>query len=360
MGDEFPKFKAAAVQAAPVFLDREATVEKGCRLIEEAAGNGAQLIVFPETWIPTYPYWRQEPDITLSEVFLQLFKNSVEIPSPATESLCQAARRAGAYVVMGLNERDPEYKGSLYNTLLFIDREGHIMGRHRKLVPTLLERMVWGRGDGSDLRVFDTDIGRLGGLICFEHHMPLSKYALFAKGEQVHAAVWPAQTFINRVIDAACRQYAYEGQTFVIVACGYITKDMVPDSFPFKERTSWAVNGGSAIISPLGEYLAGPVYDEETILYADIDLDMVVRAKRWVDVVGHYARPDVATLLLNEERQEPMRSLGGEDATYRQLLQEIKALRAKVGLIPYQELKAALQDLSQAIEEVRPKIEQAP
>lgn len=195
MREEYPRFRAAAVQAAPVFLDKEATIEKACRLIKEAADNGANLIVFPEAYIPTYPYWPKEirgrsPGY---RAFVKLFKNSVEIPSRDTDILCEAARKAAAYVVMGLNERDKELKGTLYNTCLFIDKTGRIMGKHRKLMPTYGERCVWGLGDGSDLKVFDTDYGRMGGLICGEHFMTLSRFALFAKGEQIHVAQWPGR-----------------------------------------------------------------------------------------------------------------------------------------------------------------------
>src|SRR3972149_2767815 len=169
MGDQLPKFKAAAVQASPVFLDREGTVQKGCRLIEEAADNGAKLVVFPETWIPTYPYWvlSHSPFLATPEraatrkAFIELYKNAVEIPSPATDALCRAARKAGVYVIVGVNERPTDYRGTLYNTLLYISRDGEIMGKHRKLVPTHVERTVWGHGDGSTLPVDNNQPGTI-------------------------------------------------------------------------------------------------------------------------------------------------------------------------------------------------------
>ncbi len=174
MADDFPRFVAAAVQAAPVFMDREATVEKACSLIAEAAKNGARLIVFPETWVPTYPFW----DMRRSDAWLELYRNAVEVPSPATERLGQAARDAGAYVAIGVNERDTNTRGTLYNTLLYFGPDGALLGAHRKLMPSVTERLVWGMGDGSGLHVFDTPLGRLGGLICWEHEMTLVKYAM--------------------------------------------------------------------------------------------------------------------------------------------------------------------------------------
>ncbi len=176
MGDSYPKFLAAAVQATPIFLDREATVEKACKLIGEAAAQGACLIVFSEAWIPSFPYWPRELLASRSQygdaslqAHVALIKNAVEIPSESTRRLCQAARQADAYVMVGINERDAVSGGTLYNTQLYIDRTGQILGKHRKLVPTGTERVIWGRGDGSDLRVFATDCGRIGGLICWEN-----------------------------------------------------------------------------------------------------------------------------------------------------------------------------------------------
>ncbi len=320
MGDSYPRFLAAAVQAAPVFLDREATVEKACRLIGEAAAHGARLIVFPEAWIPTYPYWPRElvaarqPN---SEACLQaqvtLIKNAVEIPSESTRRLCQAALQADAYVMIGINERDTLSGGTLYNTQLYIDRTGQILGKHRKLVPTGTERSVWGRGDGSDLRVFATDCGRIGGLICWENFMPLARAALMAQGQQIHVTHFPGAVPDSLDLSSAnvaqifCRYYAFEGQVFVINAMGYITAEVVPDDFPLKEATDFskAWRGGSVIISPTGKYLAGPVYDEETILYAEINLEEILEVKARIDTAGHYARWDVTRLLVNSEHYGP-------------------------------------------------------
>ena len=306
MGDTYPKFKAAAIQAAPVFLNREATMEKACRLIQEAAEHGANLIVFPESFIPGYPIWhwwfvrRAYPPI--KRLFARLFKNSVDIPGTALEPLCQAARESHAYVVVGVNEREAEYgRGTLYNSILYLSPTGEIMGRHRKLMLTYHERMVWGMGDASDLEVFETDIGRLGGLICWEHWMPLVRYAQYAKGEQVHIALFPARN--PELPQLSCRHLAYEGRVFVVSACGYMTRSMLPEDFELAEEAAgWPdpiMRGGSAIIGPDGNCLAGPAGEEETILYADIDLERIIEEKHDLDVVGHYSRPDILRLSVN-------------------------------------------------------------
>ena len=357
MGDMYPKFKAAAVQAAPVFLDREATIEKTCSLIREASENGAELIAFPETFIPTYPFWPKEVRGRAPgyRAFVQLFKNSVEIPGPGTDILCEAARKAAAYVVVGLNERDRELQGTLYNTCLFIDKKGRIMGKHRKLVATYGERCVWGMGDGSDLKVFKTDIGRLGCLICGEHFMTLSRFSLFAKGEQVHIAAWPGREGVISTIDTMCKSYALEGQTFVVVASGYVTPEMIPDDFELKADTDWACRGGSGIIDPRGVYIAGPLYDREGIVYADIDLEKIIWAKAMVDVVGHYARFDVANITLNEEPLRPFQGGAGAIRTTREsgcagIRKAVERLSELVDREASQnDLRAAIDDLSRRI-----------
>lgn len=304
------KVAAAAIQAAPVFLDRDGTVEKACRLIGEAAERGARIMVFPETFIPGYPFWPRDNSgparIPILKAFVRYFKNSIEIPSPQTDLLCDAARRANAYVVMGLSERDHEYGGSLYNTMLFIGPDGRILGKHRKLVPTYGERCIWGMGDGSTLQVFPTEYGGLGGLVCYEHHMVLTRYALMAMGERIHAAVWPAHRYLKNIVDAACRQYAFEGQVFVITASSFMNADMIPDWFELKDASYWDAAGGSGIIGPLGNYLAGPTYDQETILVAELDFDQIIQAKAIVDTVGHYSRWDVLSLNLNTEKYAPI------------------------------------------------------
>lgn len=363
---EYLKFKAAAVQAAPVFLDKKATIEKACRLIFEASQNGARLIVFPEVYIPVYPYWLPQGHHGLSGPWVyswrDLLDNSVEIPSADTDILCQAAKAGGVYVVMGLNERDRLSQGTIYNTSLTISKDGQIMGHHRKLVPTSHERLYWGRGDGSGLRVFDTELGRLGSLICAEHLMVLPKYAMLSKGEQIHCALWPGwpggrHGGIKPTIDVTSRSYALEGQVWVIIASSYITKDMVPDDFPYKSSVTWDSFGGSGIISPRGNYVAGPVYDEETIVYADIDMGEIPLAKGAVDSIGHYARWDVVNLNLSEEQYVPYRPLQRErqatpNSRYLELREALTELVARIKERPDPELVAAAEEAVARIEAI--------
>jgi nitrilase len=302
------KYKAAAIQAAPIFLDSEATVGKACQLIMEAASGGAQLVVFPETWVPGYPVWTNADSRwnypPAKRVYRRLYENSVEIPGPATERLSEAARKAGISVVIGVHERT--LSGTLYNTIIFLSSDGRILGKHRKLVPTYHERMVWAHGDGSTLEVFNTEIGRLGGLICWEHWMPLARYALYSQGEQVHASLWPTASETSLL---ACRHMAFEGRLFVLVSCSYLTKAMLPSDFELmKEMESFPQvlsKGGTAIIGPDAKYRAGPVYDRETILYADVDLNEIIEEKQTLDVVGHYSRPEVFRLLINRGEMIP-------------------------------------------------------
>lgn len=296
MGDTLPKFTAAAVQAAPVFLNREASIEKACGLIAEAGDAGAKLIVLPETWIPGYPFWHTSPAVFSGSTFSEYWKNSVELPSSASDRLGQAAKAARAYVVIGVSERDTLSRGTLYNTLAYFDPAGDLVHRHRKLMPTFTERTVWGMGDGSDLDVLETPLGRVGGLICWEHEMTLAKYALYAQGEQVHCSAWPAYSSQNNHIAFGTRQYAFEGACFVVSSCGIVTPGSLPDALG---GDGVHANGGTAIIGPDGEYLAGPIFDKEEILYAEIDLEVAIREKHSRDVAGHYARPDVLQLIVN-------------------------------------------------------------
>ncbi len=300
--------KVATAQLAPVFLDREATVEKVCDAIREAGGNGARLIAFPETFIPGYPYWAKLLDPVSSAPFNRtLFEQAVEIPSPATTRLCTAAREAGVHAVIGLNERDG---GTLYNTQLFIDAEGHILGKRHKLVPTAHERMIWGMGDGADIGVFDMPFARVGGLICAEHSNALYRYALQAQGEQIHIANWPGgQPHLTGVMDAAIRNYAWEAQAFVINATALLTPEIIAALGEGGNLHTLQPGGGfAAIVGPWGDYLAGPEQDRECILYADLDFTAITDAKMLIDSAGHYARPDVVRLQL-VQRPENRRPL---------------------------------------------------
>jgi len=305
------KYIAAAVQAAPVFFDGPATAEKAVDLIAEAAGNGAKLVAFPESWIPAYPAhifgaagWE---DPASKAAFAQLQANAVTIPGPETDLLCRAAKRHGVHVVMGCTERDALYSGgTLYCTQIFIDDRGVILGTHRKLTPTHAERILWGVGDGSGLRVFDTGIGRLGGLNCWEHWMPLTRFAMHAQGEQVHVASWPELPDIHVL---ASRHYAFEGRCFVVCAGSYMTIDDIPKDFPcydafadagdFGEGVGVICPGGSGIIGPDSQWIAGPVSMCETIVYGEIDLKRIAEEQQALDVAGHYSRPDVFQLTVD-------------------------------------------------------------
>jgi nitrilase len=291
-------------------LDREATVEKACQLILETAANGAQLIIFPELFIPTYinaAVWGRGlasfGTANAKRAWLRLWQNSVEIPSHTTDRLSKTARDANAVVAIGLHERESKSR-SLYNTLLFLNSDGTLLGKHRKLMPTNHERMVHGRGDGSTLRVYDTPVGRVGGLICWENWMPLSRFALYSQGEQIHIAPTAdddERTLINT------RNTAIEGGVFVISVCMVLRKESFPKDFEFQQELEdagdYLQTGGSAIIGPDGSILAGPLWKEEGILYAELDLNQVVEQSQLLDVAGHYARPDVLSLHLKATPQ---------------------------------------------------------
>jgi predicted amidohydrolase len=303
-------FIATAVQHPPVYLDLEKSIEKACDLIAQAAHGGAKLIVFPETWLAGYPVWFDlAPGATLwgseaaDEVYQRLFTNSPSLDDPTIESLCKAAKAAKAIVVMGLHERDGH---TLYNTILYINAEGNILGHHRKLVPTYTERLIWGRGDGSTLEVFDTPLGRIGGLICWEHWMPLARYTFHGQQEQIHIAQWPTVKTMHQI---ASRHYAFEGSCTVIAAGTVLYKDdlnhlKLPllDEIP-DEPEGFLMRGGSCIIGPDGTFLAEPVFNKSTFVTAEIDLSDAISHSMTLDVVGHYSRPDIFTLQVNTEPQ---------------------------------------------------------
>lgn len=308
MSDSFPTVKAAVVQAAPILFNREATVEKACGLLAEAAGQGARLVLFPEAFIPAYPRGLSFGTVVGSRTsqgrltWQAYWANSVDIPSPATEALGAAARQAGVYLVIGVIERDGQYsRGTLYCTLLYFDPEGRLVGKHRKLKPTAAERLIWGEGDGSTLIAIDTDFGKIGGLICWENYMPLARMAMYSKGVEIYVA----PTADSRDSwQSTLRHIACEGRCFVLGCNQFVTKTMYPADLAGVEDLETLpeilCRGGSAIISPLGEVLAGPLYDQEGILYADLDLAEVARSKLDFDVTGHYARPDVFQLVVDE------------------------------------------------------------
>ena len=306
---EHVQYLAAAVQRAPG-LSLEDGLDRAVQAIADAAREGARLIVFPETWIPSYPYYhsRSADRTAFAAAYQHTFQRSLSIPSPEWNRLADAAQAAQAYVVIGVNEREP-HRGTIYNTLAYLAPDGSLLGKHRKLVPTLSECLIWGYGDGSDLDVYDTGpdgVGRLGGLICYEHQMAPARYALASLGVQVHASVWPGWDTLHPVVDAATRHLAYENACYVIVAREVMSPDRLPANHPFGEEPFWHATGGSAIIAPGGKYLAGPALNEETILYAEINLEHTIESKRWVDSAGHYARPDVFQLHWNKTPKQPL------------------------------------------------------
>ena len=314
MDKSFPLVKVAVVQAAPLLFDREATVAKACRLIDEAAHEGAQLVLFPEAFIPAYPRGLSFGTVVGSRspqgrlTWQRYWANAVDVPGPATETLGKAAREAGIDLAMGIIERDSQFsRGTLYCTLLYFGPDGRLLGKHRKLKPTAAERLIWGEGDGSTLTVLDTELGRVGGLICWENYMPLARMAMYGKGVELYLAPTADQ---RDSWQATLRHIALEGRCFVLGCNQFVTKEMYPQDLEGLEdlagQPQILCRGGSAIISPLGDVLAGPLYDEEGILYADLDLAEVARGKLDFDVVGHYARPDVFQLAINEQAALPV------------------------------------------------------
>jgi len=300
---ETETFKVAAVQAAPVFMDREATVKKACALIAEATLNGARLAVLPEALIPGYPDWiwnLPAGKIAMNqELYGRLLRQSVTIPSETTDRLCAAAKEAGIFVVVGVNQRNSATSGgSIFNTLLYIDDGGNILGHHQKLIPTLAERTVWAYGDPSTLQVYDTPLGRLGGLTCWENYMPLARYTLYTQGISLYVAPTYDE---SDTWQASMKHIAREGRTYVI-GCSMAYKkehvlDQVPELAPYYEEVDeWINSGNSLIVDPDGEVLAGPLYREEGIIYAEISGKKLLDTKWNIDVAGHYARPDVFSL----------------------------------------------------------------
>jgi nitrilase len=295
----------AAIQASPVFLDRQATLDKALRLIAEAGRLGAKVIVFPEAFIPAFPYWYYffPAHSTAAQVLAQrLFEEAVEVPGPVVARLGDAARDAQAWLVMGVNERRPGTLGTLYNSLLFIDPSGRLAGVHRKLVPTLSERMVHAPGDGSGLKTYSATFGRLGGLICGEHFNSFARLALLLQEERIHAAAWPAFPLARqaggRTIDVRIAYHAMEGRVFVVSAAGLLDgRACEVMGLGPHERSLVASRGGhSGIVGPDGTYRAGPVDEEETIVSASVDLREVTAQKLLFDLTGHSNRPDLFTL----------------------------------------------------------------
>jgi len=316
LAESFPVVKVAVVQAAPILFDREATLQKACQLIDEAAKQGAKLILFPEAFIPAYPRGLGFGTVVGGRspagrrTWQRYWANAVNVPGPATEALGKAAREAGAYLAIGVIERGNQYsRGTLYCTLLYFGPDGRLLAKHRKLKPTAAERLIWGEGDGSTLAVVETEFGKVGGLICWENYMPLARMAMYAKGVELYLA---PTADARDTWQATLRHIACEGRCFVLGCNQFVTKSMYPADLEgledLTDQPDVICRGGSAIISPLGEVLAGPLYDQEGMLLADLDLAELVRSKFDFDVVGHYARPDVFQLIVNERPLESVMS----------------------------------------------------
>lgn len=310
------QFKVAAVQAAPCYLDLQAGIEKAVKYIEEAAKAGAKLVVFPETWLPGYPNHIWLGPVAWQMQFVgRYFENSIEAGSEEDQAIAKAARDNNIQVSMGLSERAG---GSLYIAQWHYDENGEVIKRRRKLKPTHVERTVFGSGDGSDLHVAETSLGRIGQLSCWEHLQPLSKYAMYSDNEQIHCAAWPnlslykggAYALGHEVNNGASMLYAVEGSCFVIAACALVSKeqqDMLCEGDPMKESLCPVGGGYTKIYAPDGQSIGNVIPDtEEGIVLADIDLGMIAYAKAAADPAGHYARPDVTRLMINRKAQRPV------------------------------------------------------
>ena len=311
MGQREKIFRVAAVQLSPVLFNRDATTEKVIKAIEKCGREGIRLAVFPETFIPNYPYfaWVQAPAI-ISDLHRRLYDQAVDVPGPVTDAVGAAVKKSGTVVVLGVNEKDG---GSLYNTQLIFNADGSLLGKRRKIMPTFHERMIWGWGDGSGLKVFETELGRLGALICWEHFMPLARYALIAQGEEIHCSHFPgamAGDSMSKQIDAAIRHHAMESGAFVVNATGWLTDKQRAEIAP-DESLSKYLGGGicTAIVAPYGLYLAGPLAEGEDMAVAEIDLNAIVRQKNVLDTVGHYSRPDILRLKIDRSARSTVEDM---------------------------------------------------
>jgi nitrilase len=303
--------KVACVQAEPAILDREATLDRLEQLAAEAAGNGAELVVFPETFIPVYPSSRWAKafagwqDDGAKRVFAQIAQNSIAVGSPSERRIAAAAQELGVWLVTGVNEVESERPGTIYNSLLYHSPAGELVLHHRKLVPTNHERLVWGQGDGRGLHAVETGFGRIGGLICWENYMPLARFALYESGVEIYVA---STADDGDAWQATLVHIARESRAYVVSPCHFQRASSYPADFPLASELEGAGllgRGGSAILAPDGSYLAGPLYDDEGILYADLDPSTLLAERQRFDPVGHYNRPDVLQLTVRGDDATP-------------------------------------------------------
>lgn len=303
-----PSVRVAAVQIAPDLDTADGTVKKVLAAVAEASAKGARLVVFPETFVPWYPYFSFVlPPVLTGAEHIRLYEHAVIVPGPVTEEFAAAARRHAIVVVLGVNERD---HGSLYNTQLVFDADGRLALKRRKITPTFHERMIWGQGDGAGLAVVDTAVGRVGALACWEHYNPLARYALMAQHEEIHVAQFPGSMvgpIFAEQIEVTMRHHALESGCFVVNATGWLTEEQIAKISP-DEKLRKALRGGcmTAIVSPEGSHVVPPLKEGEGILTADLDLNLIVKRKRMMDSVGHYARPELLKLLLDNRPARPM------------------------------------------------------
>ncbi|HMF69678.1 MAG TPA: Nit6803 family nitrilase [Phyllobacterium sp.] len=306
--DKKTKVKVAAVQISPDLTSRAKTLAKVLDAIKEATLKGAELVVFPETFVPWYPYFSFVlPPVLSGKEHIRLYEEAVTVPSPETDSVAACAREHGIVVVLGVNERD---HGSLYNTQLVFDADGRLVLKRRKITPTFHERMIWGQGDGSGLQVVETAVGRIGALACWEHYNPLARYALMAQHEEIHVAQFPGSLvgpIFAEQIEVTIRHHALESGCFVVNATGWLTQEQIASITP-DQGLQKALRGGcmTAIISPEGSHIVPPLTEGEGILIAELDMNLIVKRKRMMDSVGHYARPELLQLLLDNRITQPL------------------------------------------------------
>lgn len=329
---EYPKSKVCAAHVAPIFLDSRATLQKACSLIAEAAAAGAQLIAFPESFLPGFPLWAAvQPPIKNHEFFKRFAANSIEVPGPEVQQLCASAREHGIFVSIGVNERSQVSVGCLWNSNLLIGADGAILNHHRKLVPTFYEKLIWANGDGAGLRVSDTPLGKIGMLICGENTNPLARYSLIAEGEQIHISsyppVWPTRPSneagrydLASAIRIRAGAHSFEGKVFNIVSSGFLDKSTLhvlsgidPEARATLEQSPQAV---SMVIGPSGETISDTLCESEGLLYQDIDISQCVEPKQFHDIVGYYNRFDVFELNVARKRLTPIAFLdhGAKDS----------------------------------------------